>query len=311
MKTVLLGCPFKGLEWVGKLLTYSFPEIEVIFADTALVLSEFGISTPRSTYYFEDVDCAFIRYPYDLIPPHTRTFSLRENTERIKTLALLLESKSLNPISNCWKLRNRLFSLNIATRLKIRTPRSWIVKCPEGFNHVPKIPLLIKSIGNCFVDDDNALFDYTQYAQTFVTEHDDGDFAVIYPAQSFSFNGIDKYLYPVLVQELIETVEEYRVYIIGQDVYGIKRIQVDGHDQSAAPFSAIPTVLPKALHVSLLNFAKLTGLLYVCFDFILDKTSEWVLVDVNPLGALPSFEEHPEVSKLLANEIFSFASRSA
>jgi hypothetical protein len=311
---IILACPYGGLHAVRKCLLKRSAEVCAIELDgiSSLTVDEITLANGESLR-FRDVDCAFIRYPYDLIPPHSESFQKRERTEFLKTVGLLFERVSPNPISACWAMRNRMYSFSRATECGIKVVggscirTSWHPLCGE-----PDGERVCKALGNCFVCWDTKsipepCIDY------FSVEEDDGESAVILPAQVAPDDG--SFLMDscgvLFTQNRIVSSTEYRIYVVGSSFFAYERAPVRGVDQSNAPYCETEYAFRQDYVDGLIELQRKTGISYCCYDILKDESGELHLIDINPFGSLPPYDAFGGPTEALADCIFRYASGNA
>ncbi len=254
----------------------------------------------KTSYIINDFSSSFIRYPYDLIPPHSETFELREETEFYKTLSLIFDEVSINHLASTWMLRNRAFSLSQALAVGVNIAEYLIIK--KG----GVLPLdgrkAIKALGNCFVSLNND-FLRPNIKNYFRIEEDDGDIAVIFPASSFDVQSIEKYLSYIKVaflQQEIQAINEYRGYIIGGLLFVYIRDKINDFDKSPAQYLSTNYKCTRKTMSGLVQLMKKFRLNFLCFDFLLDENGTEIIIDINPYGSMPNYDKFPEPSLQLA-----------
>lgn len=281
------------------------PDINIINCSdiTSISFEELFVQQYKDSIQISEVSCSFIRYPYDLIPPHTGTFKLREKTELLKTISLLLQDCAINPITKAWQVRNRMFSLAIARNLGIKVPTSRIMTTPDS-NLLSKNSFFVKAMGNCFVTDKES--EIKPALKSFLhIEEDDGDYAWILPANKYNTSHFIKYIKCVgvsFVQDEIVNEMEYRIYIIGNDIFAYCRNEIDGSDKSMADYATSSYLPPHDFLESLKQYSRLLGLEYLCVDAIQSEDS-FYLVDINPYGSLPAYNLLPDPTDALAKHM--------
>lgn len=247
-----------------------------------------------------DFSSSFIRYPYDLIPPHSETFELREETEFYKTLSLIFDGVSINHLASTWMLRNRAFSLSQARALGVNIAEYLIIK--KGGVLPFDERKAIKALGNCFVSQ-NDDFLRSDIKEFFRIEEDDGDIAVIFPASSFDVHSIEKYLFYIKVaflQREIQAINEYRGYIIGELFFVYIRDKLNDFDKSLARYLSTNYKCTSKTISGLAQLMKKFKLKFLCFDFLLDENDTEIIIDINPYGSMPNYNKFPEPSLQLA-----------
>ncbi|MFA4871936.1 MAG: hypothetical protein WC610_02670 [Patescibacteria group bacterium] len=289
-----------------------FSDVNCLNIDDITGIDLKRIYTKDNKYYFDDIDSVFIRYPYDLIPPHSQTYNLRENTEYLKTIALILSNKSINPIQLTWKYRNRLLSLKLADKIGLNVPTSIVTKkifnCKDFYKN--KSTPISKAIGNCFVSD-KTKHTANLTSKYFTLAEDDGDRAMIYPAQQMTINNLEKYLQTVKVvflqKSIINIVKEFRVYLIGKKLFIFSRLNNLGKIDKSEELYIQDNFSNKYSQVKkkLLELKEKMKLGYLCLD-IIETRDDLFLIDINPSGSLPPYRKYPAVTKELARLIRLF-----
>ncbi len=258
------------------------------------------IHNEKSSYRIDEFSSSFVRYPYDLIPPHSETFELREETEYHKTLALALDAVSVNSLASTWMLRNRAYSLNQAQAFGVNIAEYTIAKKRSILPTNGK--KAVKALGNCFVSSNTESL--SQGVKDFFRiEEDDGDLAAIFPASSLNAKSIDTYISNIgvaFLQQEVKAINEFRGYIVGEVTFVYVREDLDCFDKSAAKYISTNY---KCTHETKSGLRKLMNefnLRYLCFDFLLDESNEEIIIDINPYGSMPKYSSHPEPSLQLA-----------
>ena len=314
MTNIMLACPYNGLRSVTESLKRYSDSTRVIdcYELSHVTMQSLCLSTGEQLP-LSSIDCAFIRYPYDLIPPHTESFRKREETEFLKTLALLLEGTSPNRITTSWSIRNRIFSMNLARGFGVPVPaHSEIVRSCTTLGLQDHEHAICKALGNCFFSWSS--YDIpTECRDCFSIEEDDGESAVIMPAQRVpdAARNLLEECGLVFTQSLIGCSAELRAYLVGDSFFVYQRKLLDGLDQSAAECLRTDLALPSDLTVALLSFQHSIGLMYCCYDIIMDDKLSPTVIDINPFGSLPSYESHPEVADTLSDYIVEYGRKNA
>lgn len=315
MINIFLACPYNGLRSIKQSLMRYSATIRVIdSSDLSHVTSQTLCVGDNEWIPFASIHCAFIRYPYDLIPPHTESFKKREDTEFLKTLALLLDHVSPNKIATSWSIRNRMYSIELAKSFGVPVPSQSEIHLANNKNLYSQISrqMIFKSLGNCFFSWSPSEIP-TSCRDFFKVEEDDGEYAVIIPAQMVSrgAENIIKECGLFFSQTLIPTFSELRFYIIGSKYFCYERKIISGIDQSGAEYAITSIKLPLKLTDSLKAFQDHIGLSYCCYDIIMDKDYQFTVIDINPFGSLPPYDKFQDVTDSLADYIANYGNRNA
>lgn len=313
MKNIIVGCPYTGMSFLEKELK-SFPDVNCLNAKDITGIDLCKIYIKKHEYYFNDIYSVFIRYPYDLIPPQSQTYNLRENTEYLKTISLLLSSKSINPIQSTWAYRNRFLSLSLADKIGLKIPASIITRelsnC-KNFYTKRSVPIS-KAIGNCFAF--NKGYRLTRFApKYFSPAEDDGEEAIIYLAQKMTINNLKNYLritnVAFLQEEVNNTTKEFRVYLVGKKIFIYSRLNNSGKiDRSEELYTPDDSLIKhNEVKKKLFKLKEKMKLGYLCLDMLETKDNELFLIDINPLGSLPPYKQYPSITKELARLMVFFA----
>ena len=260
---------------------------------------------------------AFIRYPYDLLPPFSAEFRDREKTEFWKSICLLSSSKSLNCPMASWGLRNRFYSLKKCADFGLKIPQKYAQQGKAAESNpvdFPK-PSVLKALGNCFVGE--GPLEYPSLKKYCLWMQDGNDEAFIFPAQLSNMDNLAALQNEIGVTYSQDQVSgrEFRVYSIGDRLFAYEREKrqpldseaIDmGLDMSDCRLLKTDYYVPSKFSAALQRMKRSMRLNYACLDVILDPTTEepWV-IDFNPLGSLPDYDEHPEVTRALAVELVS------
>lgn len=292
---IVIGCPYNSLKGIKTDLVSGGKDV-VDVSEIVSIDSE-GFHTNSNYFKFACVSKSYIRYPYDLIPPATKSFELREETEFLKTIALALNNVAVNNFFNAHFLRNRYYSLISLCQLGAKVAKFIITK--DGLKTFNPPFLIQKAIGNCFVSDVDGQLD-----GCFELAEDDGDVAVILPAQRVSRLEIANYNRKFGAGFFQEQVfgKEYRLFYIAGSLCIYKRTHLQSRvDQSAGN-------LVKTQHPALTervkkifgSFAEHFGLEYFCADVIETDDGEVYILDLNPYGSMPSTMEKGTPKYLLS-----------
>lgn len=308
-KNIIIGCPYTSMSNIDMAFKeIGIKNITVVNCDdvTAIDLQTLSVKNGDS-YEINSFYSSFIRYPYDLIPPHSSSFALREEIEYHKTLALALDSVSINHLASTWMLRNRSYSLsqvhgfgiNIAEYVALRKENQLVIDNKK----------VVKALGNCFVSDD--IGSLNSDINNFVkVEEDDGDVAAVFPASLLEDKSIKLYLSNIgvaFLQQYINSVNEYRGYIIGNTSFVYVRDQIDAFDKSTAKYVSTTYNLTNKTISGLNNLMTKFKMQYLCFDFLLTEANEEIIIDINPYGSMPKYSEYPAPSLQLAKLLMGMA----
>ena len=300
---VAIGCPYTSMANLNSAL-------KELVGDSFAIVNTEDVTTIDSTRVYTcssdsphelgQFRSTFIRYPYDLIPPHSGTFELRENTEFYKTLALALKATAINSLTSTWMLRNRAFSLRSAHLYGV-TVAEWIA-VRKRHSQLPRAKNVVKALGNCFVAEDPARI--KAELRSFVhIENDDGETAAVFPASLLSASRAASYLATVGVaffQRDIEGRREYRGYIVGDTAFVYSRDHTDSFDKSSASYLSTDFKCGANMERGLRKLMAEFALGYLCFDFVVDQEGIETVIDINPYGSMPRYEDFPEPSLQLA-----------
>lgn len=304
---VVIGCPYDSLEALARTLSDgASQEAEIIQVEdiggvsNGEILLHSGKTVPS-----EHVVSAYVRYPYDLIPPHTSTYVKRERTEFLKSIALLLDPVSVNDIGNSWKMRNRLFSLRTADSHGVRVPNALLSSGVLRGSGATEKESAVKAIGNCYVAPPDASL--SDELRPFVTMAEDGgESAYIFPASSLSEEEVEEYLDAVshtFVQEAIHPAVEYRCYCIGDSAFAYRREETDSFDRSASSYHETEYTLDRTTREGIRSVMDSMGFQYLCFDVLVTEDKSECVIDINPFGSLPPFDRLPEPTEKLASTL--------
>lgn len=302
MRKVLIGCPYNSLEDLKTSFKKISKKEDLIFLDRDVVGIDdkfIYIGERAEKHQLESFTRVFIRYPYDLIDPHSENYQKRENTEFFKTLGLLFADISINYIKDAHFARNRLYSLKKARESNLKTPNSFILRKNNIDLRFSKTQIS-KSLGNCYFS--QALpKTKAQLKKILSFEEDSGDTAFIYPPHIITGNAdLKKHINMFGICFLQNKIsgEEYRVFIVKNQVFFYKREKIDSLDKSSAELSRVKVGAFEKHKNKFKNLCKNLNLEYLCVDVILEK--EPVVIDINPFGSFPEYNSHPEVVNSLA-----------
>ena len=145
----------------------------------ALDLDNIFIGDNLQKYSIDTFSSSFLRYPYDLISPHSETYILREEIEFYKSIALAFDMKSINSLASTWMLRNRHFSLKQALLEGVRISDATLMVDDKCLALLNKEEYAIKAIGNCFVTEKPESLDEAVASIVKTEKEPDGDEAAI------------------------------------------------------------------------------------------------------------------------------------
>ena len=149
MKNIIIGCPYTNLENIENAISdISENKVNVINTNEITRFSNRGFFLDDIFLPIDKIHSSFIRYPYDLIPPHSSTYILREKIEFYKSIALILDKVGINSLKNTWTLRNRAYSLSQAETYGAKVPEFWLSQSTDKYFTEDK--WMLKATGNCF-----------------------------------------------------------------------------------------------------------------------------------------------------------------
>ena len=308
MAKILICCPYDGLAGLKKSLEKFSKRNDFIFSDRDIVAIDDNaiyVGEKAEKHDLKSFSNAFIRYPYDLIEPHTRNYTKREDTEFLKTLALLFSDIGLNNIKSAHFARNRFFSLNKAKECGLKIPRSFLLRKNDVDIALPD-ELISKSLGNCYFSE--LLPQNTDsYIRKILSREDDaGDTAYIYsPHIILSKSEIQKHIESFgscFLQSKIEG-EEYRVFIVEKEIFTYRRKAVESLDKSSAGLIFTETRLLNKYKGRFQKLRKKLNLTYLCLDVIFEK--DLFVIDINPFGSFPAYNKYPRVTDALSKLLLS------
>jgi len=303
MNKIIISCPYNRVQDLYQSLNKNKSKGDLIISDkdvSAVYDDSIYIGENAEKHSINSFSGSFIRYPYDLINPHTETYQKREGTEFLKTLALLFDQVGINSIQKAHFARNRLYSLFQARESGLKTAESIIIKNGNvDFNLDHK--QITKSLGNCYFSNqisekEAALRDILSF------EEDGNDTAYIYKPHLISdSDDIQKHtdnFGTCFLQNMIEG-EEYRVFVVDGKIFAYKRKEINSFDKSSAGLVKAPENLFSKYEANFNNLSDKLGLKYLCLDIII-KNDEPIVIDVNPFGSFPKYQFHPEVVDTLS-----------
>ena len=308
MRYIILGCPYTKMHDLHRALDdYGLPEnIGIINAINIDQIASYGIYVGSKLIKFDNFIVSYVRYPYDLIPPHSKNYQLREETEFYKSIALLFDDIAINRIASTWALRNRAYSLSLANRFGAKVPPFLLLKDNKQTEIKPAVKYnnyAVKSIGNCFVSDE---INYNNINKFISKEEDGGEVAYVFPASLLDNKELNEYLSiynSAFAQMPVYGKAEYRCYFIGGQIIIYERENILRFDKSFASYYISDHELKSCTYNSIVRISESFSIDYVCFDVILDDSGvEWI-VDINPYGSVPPYSTFPEVNSALATRI--------
>ena len=288
MTKIFTACPYGGLNRLEKVLRKRLHRNDFLITDKDIThLDDTALYTNKERHSYKSFGSAFIRYPYDLIEQHTKTYQAREHTEFIKTLALLFDKINLNSIQKAHFARNRLYSLQKARECGLFTSSSFLIKKDnEKIELPPKI--ITKSLGNCYFSE-TLPKGTAKFTKTLLSSEKDGaETAYIYPPHVTDRNKIKSYIEnfgTLFLQEKL-TGEEYRIFVIDKEIFFYKREKKEKIDQSSAKLRrVVDAEVSNSDKAGLRRLQKSLGLRYLCLDAIV--TDRLYIIDINPFGSFP------------------------
>lgn len=307
MRNIVIGCPYSALRDLHDvLIKTSSDEFNIIDVnDISCIDSDFLFLKNGYKISFTDVNASYIRYPYDLISPHTQTYQKREQTEFLKTVALMLDNVSLNKIRSAHFARNRVYSLKKAKDLRLETPKACVVR--EKSNPLSKKKLITKSLGNCFFSDKNTNSKNELLASVLSYEKDGKDHAYIYSPHLIKEKDVEKYVTEFgtcYIQEYLDG-KEFRVFLVGSEAFIYEREDIGSVDKSSAGLASIDSNIIKSQIHKLKHLQRDLCLQYLCMDIIVCNQKLYV-IDINPYGSFPQYSRNPEVVNAVANLLLRY-----
>jgi len=306
LKKIIIGCQYTSMVNITKamkdiddknVILINTDDIKALDADYIYVGND--LDKHKSDTFFS----SFLRYPYDLIPPHSETYSLREKIEFYKSIALLFDKISINSLASTWILRNRLFSLKQAFIEGVKITNSILLNDNDALKLLMEDEYAIKALGNCFVTEDIKSLPEKIKLLVKMEEESNGDRAAIFPASLFKRNEIENYFDNIgvaFLQTPIKSLPEYRCYIIGEQVFLYVREICDSFDKSIAKYRTSDYIIsPKTVN-GMKKLMKKYKLKYICFDMLCNNQDDETVIDINPYGSMPKYEDFPEPSLKLA-----------
>lgn len=312
MKKIIIGCLYNGHKGLKEtLLKRMGHEDRLVDMEdvSAIDLENVYVGKKFKKHPINSFTSSFIRYPYDLIPPHTSTYEKREHTEFFKTAALLFRDKSINKIDKNFNARNRLYSLKVAKSCGLKVPESVLVNEKKyGLGYFDK-QIITKSVGNCFYS--FVLLGKLDPIKKRILsyEKDDDENAYIYlPHTIKNQKDLDLHIDSfgtVMLQNYLQG-DEYRVYIVGNKIFSYKKEEDLRMDKSFSGLLNVHYEFTTSETQKLKQLKRKLGLNYVCLDVICIKKDMHV-IDINPFGSLPEYSLHPEPTNELSKLILSKA----
>jgi len=305
---IIVGCPFTQMNGLTKSLhNYGADDIVVNAEVISGIDYENIIMSDGEFIPIELCSSAFLRYPYDLMPPFTESYLKREETEFFKSLCLLFDDKNFNPVANTWRLRNRLFSLSELKKEGCPVPASLVGENSEFiYGSLKQKELAVKSLGNCYVDNVAS----TEYSQEYFVseEEDNGDKAIIFPTSKLNLYHANQYKEVaglVYGQEIVDNSKEYRCYLIDEELYHYTREVSSSFDKSGCAYLPPSGNVDKDIINGVRNLMRKYSMRYLCFDVIEMPDETQMLIDLNPYGALPAYDRYSEPTDSIARKLIN------
>ena len=310
MKKIIIGCLYGGHSGLKKALLKKLKKGDLLVDIKDISAIDFKnvyVEKHFQKHPIESFTSAFIRYPYDLIPPHTNTYNKREYTEFFKTAALLFIHKSINRIDANFNARNRLYSLKTAKLCGLNVPKSVVVSKKRYNLKSVGTHTITKSLGNCFYSYDISEKLNSTKKNILSYERDGSENAYIYlPHKIKSVGELNKHIHSfgiTMAQEFLSG-DEYRIYMIKNKIFSYKRGINPKLDKSFSVLENIQYKFTKSDTKKLKFLKQKLNLNYLCLDIIDTKKGMYV-IDINPFGSLPEYHLHPGATDKLAELIVS------
>lgn len=304
MRIIIIGCPYTDMRELGMLISKSSScDIQVINSKDVVAISHSKISTKDGAEIdIGEISRTYIRYPYDLIPPHTATFRHREETEFLKSLCLALDKVAVNPLTKSWPLRNRVYSLQAAKEAGLAVP-DFLTVCDSDAISVQPPLHCVKAVGNCFVSETGRELSYTARKYLDFEQEGNGETAYILPASLMTTecakDAVNEFG-ATFTQLPIMVGRELRIYLIGGMFFEFLRNPSKKFDKSTMEIRASDGIVAINTKVKINNFASHLGIEYLCMDAIVGPDGQFSLLDINPYGSLPRYSDHPGPTEALA-----------
>lgn len=301
MKKILISCPYDDLKGLSKSLLKFANSADLIISDKEIIaIDDNNIYLKQETHPINTFDSAFIRYPYDLISPHVRSYKLREHTEFLKTLALMFVDVAINDIRKAHFIRNRFFSLKMARQCGLDTPESLYLNDKDNIVNFASQTFISKSLGNCYFSE--KLSNSESFLKDILSfERDGEDQAYIYPPHLIkSEDKIKKNIElfsSCFLQNKING-QEYRIFLVEDELFIYQRENISKLDKSSANLVEVDKKFLKDNAKKIRNLRKKLELDYLCLDAIYNE--KLYIIDVNPFGAFPHNGKSTKVTDCFA-----------
>ncbi len=301
----LLGCPYTDLKNIERALRdFSVRPKHILNArDITAIDGSNGIKVGSIYIEKKRIKSAFLRYPYDLISPHSGTYKLREETEFYKSICLLFDSVNANRLGSTWLLRNRMYSLNCLSNYGALIPDFRLCR---GSAHIDGDETwAVKAAGNCYVSEVQDEISLKK-AKFLTIEQDGTDFAAVFPASEFKAAQVVDYLNTfgtVFMQKSIKGRGEFRCYVIRDQFFIYEREKINRFDKSFANYIPTDYAISENTKLAIRKMIQSFSLSYSCFDMIVDESFQEFIIDFNPYGSFPQYFDFPEPSEAVAREM--------
>jgi hypothetical protein len=300
MKKIVIGCVYGGHKGLGKALLKHLKGGQVFSLEDLTGIDLKNVYFKGKRHSIKSFTSSFIRYPYDLIPPHTHSYEQRERTELFKSAAAAFSGIAINSLEKGFIARIRTFSLGAAERCGLEVPRTMAIS-ESVVSKQFKNGLISKSLGNCFYAYE--LKKGSKLHKKFLAYEKDGNESAWIYAPHLIKDSKDlkshlKTFGTILLQEIIKG-KEYRVYIVGNKIFSYRRGVNPRLDKSFSELLDTPYSFTDKEQKKLFQLVKTLCLPYLCLDIIVSKKKLYV-IDVNPFGSLPDYKKLPAATDALA-----------
>jgi len=243
-----------------------------------------------------DIDVLWNHRKLDAVPPpgidpadHPPIVQNSEAFYRGFIAALERQAFAVNPTASKWYFDNKLTQLDLARRCGFRIPATLVS------NDLDRIRSFLAATGDCIVKP-------LRFMRWDATDANISSYTTSVPDLA-AVDPLAITACPMIYQEKIEKVAEYRVVVFGDEVLGFRlgsqQDQGASVDWRAINYRALPTSfepLPETVAQKVLAFTRACGFVTGSMDLALTPAGEFVFFEMNETGQFIWLEENcPDV----------------
>lgn len=254
---------------------------------------EDGFSIKNKHWYIRECEITAIYYRKPMLPDlsgfesgYIKMIS-KDIIYFINGLVDSFKGKVLSKPSDLRKSENKIYQIKIAREVNFHFPESSVGTCKEKINEIIKKGGIIKPLTTGKVISDNLC-------------------EIIQTSEIKSLVEEDISLTPLYIQKYINKDYELRITIVNDKVFPVKIIPCNEIDwrieQEKNKYSLIS--VPSQIEDKCFEMLKRMNLKFGAFDFVINKSGEYIFLEVNPNGQWLWLEEKLNLN--ISDEIVNY-----